>query len=207
MVAMATRSNSSSDVVFAEGHFSPRLQQLYSPLSSYSNISRELTSSAYSQEVASPHHYSHNVSIEVGDGYEDYSKIHYPCRRGRSTQPPEPPVRTSSVASFSSDYTHRSQPANYQQYYASYDNRHHNYHSNYNQSRRKTWSPAQIKAGMAGSNFSQYATSSYSNERLDNDVRNGSHGNEDAEVGPPRLAPVSGMLSKVSLYFDILKVK
>ncbi|KAK3096303.1 hypothetical protein FSP39_025500 [Pinctada imbricata] len=195
MVAMASRSNSCSDVLYPDGQFSPRLHQLYSPLSNYSNISHDLASSTYSQEVMSPL-YHQNVGDEHGDDYEDYSQIRLPYRRGRSTQPPEPPVRTSSVASFSSEYTHRSQPPSYQQHYASYDHRNHNYHHNYSQSRRRTWSPAQIKMGMTGGNLTQHGTSSYSNERLDIDYRNGSHGNEDSDLGPPRLAPVSGILSK-----------
>ncbi|XP_062604883.1 leucine zipper putative tumor suppressor 2 homolog [Saccostrea cucullata] len=199
MVAMTNRSYSSSDLGVSDRDFSPRLHHLYSPLSNYSNISHDASYSGShnggfhdlsvsEHEFASPRHDA--ISIGQPDhkssDYDDYSHIHFPSRKARGGAP-DPPLRTSSVMSFNSDYMQRSYPCNNQQYYSHRSNS--NQH-NYSQTRRKTWTPSQIKKEMTGGLHGNLTHGHLLPEG--HEVRR----SEDNEVGPPKLAPFSGMLSK-----------
>lgn len=197
MVAMTNRSYSSSELGVPDRDFSPRLNHLYSPLSNYSNISHDASyagsqhggfhdMSISEHEFASPRH---DVSIGQeykSSDYDDYSHINFPSRRARSGAP-DPPLRTSSVTSFASDYMQRSYPSSNQQYYSHRSN---STHHNYSQSRRKTWSPSQIKKDMVGG-YRMNLTNGHS-------VPEGHEVNrsDDSEAGPPKLTPFSGMLTK-----------
>lgn len=197
MVAMTNRSYSSSELGVPDRDFSPRLNHLYSPLSNYSNISHDASyagsqhggfhdMSISEHEFASPRH---DVSIGQeykSSDYDDYSHINFPSRRARSGAP-DPPLRTSSVTSFASDYMQRSYPSSNQQYYSHRSN---STHHNYSQSRRKTWSPSQIKKDMVGG-YRMNLTNGHP-------VPEGHEVNrsDDSEAGPPKLTPFSGMLTK-----------
>lgn len=188
---MASRTNSTSDVFYSDDEFSPHLQNLYSPVSNFSINSSELSGLMTPQRMCSQ------------EEEEDYAHIQLPPHRTGSKIPPEPPVRTSSVSSVRSDYTQRSYPMaydhehnyNYGNYTLQYP---HHYH--YQQhSRRKTWSPNGLKLSMSGGNYTGRSRNCSSSELLDNNIRTRKCGNviyEDQEKGPPKLTPVSGMLSK-----------
>jgi len=94
MVLMASRTNSSSEAVFTDGEFSPV----------------SLNFSVHSQDMTfDPDCHGNNGGSQCQ--YEDYSHIQYPPTRrmtSSSIVPPEPPLRTSSVSSFMSDYSPRS---------------------------------------------------------------------------------------------------
>ena len=185
---MASRTNSTSDVFYSDDEFSPQLQNLYSPKSNYSLNSQDFNG------IITPHRMTQ-------DDEDDYSHIQLPAHRTGSKIPPEPPIRTSSVSSVMSDYSQRSYPMayehdrnyNYGNYTLQYP--HNNHHQ---QSRRKTWSPTGLKLSMSG-NYTGRPRNCSSSELLDNNrVRKYSSViYEDQERGPPKLAPVSGMLSKV----------
>lgn len=198
---MASRSNSSSDMVFMDGEFSPNFQEIHSPYSSYST---------YSQEI------KYIFEPDFGrSSTEDYSQIHLPLHRTHTQQsnhPPQPPPRTSSVSSVTSDYSSRSFPVNYHtynaQYYSSQQQQqqqpHHQY-QHHNKSRRRTWSPSGLKQGICQvQSLNNSIKSCHSNDQLlDNsiDSSNSSHVTEESsDIAPPRLAPISGKLSKVKFY-------
>lgn len=202
MVAMTNRSYSSSELGIPEWDFSPRLQHLYSPLSNYSNISHDASYagshhggfhdlSISEHEFASPRHDVGSVGQDPrSSDYDDYSHINFPSRRARSGAAPDPPLRTSSVTSFTSDYMQRSYPCSNQQYYSHRSN---STHHNYSHSRRKIWSPAQVKKEMTGG---QRMNVTNSHPLPEGHEVNRS---EDSDPGPPKLAPFSGILTKVSL--------
>lgn len=188
---MASRTNSVSEVFFSDDEFSPHLQNLYSPISNFSINSQELNRIHTPQRMCSQ---------DDGDDEDDYSHIQLPPNRLGSKIPPEPPVRTSSVSSVMSDYSQRSYPMAYEHErnynYGNYTLQHpHQYY--HQQSRRKTWSPTGLKLSMSG-NYTGQSRNCSSSEILDNNKmrKYGSIIYEDQERGPPKLAPVSGMLSK-----------
>ena len=142
------------------------------------------------------------------DEDSDYSHIQLPVHRLGSKIPPEPPIRTSSVSSVMSDYSQRSYPMAYEHdrnySYGNYTLQHHHQHY-HQQSRRKTWSPTGLKLSMSG-NYTGRSRNCSSSELLDNNNRIRKYGSviyEDQERGPPKLAPVSGMLSKVGYWLRL----
>ncbi|XP_060068027.1 leucine zipper putative tumor suppressor 2 homolog [Ylistrum balloti] len=218
---MASRTNSTSDLVFTDGELSPRLQQLYSPMSNFSMQSQEILNSVFDSEYSTP-----------SNQYDDYSHIQYtPNRKLSAPVAPDPPLRTSSVSSFMSDYTHRSYSTSHGNGHGSHSNsghgnsrgnNHSNGHSNggsvtqyykgnqQNQhlhppSRRKTWTPSGLKVGMTGnlnnSNSTSNVRNCHSNDLLENNYDSIVNGQvrmqgDDSEIAPPRLAPVSGILPR-----------
>ncbi|XP_021351622.1 leucine zipper putative tumor suppressor 2 homolog isoform X2 [Mizuhopecten yessoensis] len=220
---MASRTNSTSDLVFTDGEMSPRLQQLYSPMSNFSMQSQEILNSVFDSEYTTP-----------SNQYDDYSHIQYtPNRKLSAPVAPDPPLRTSSVSSFMSDYSHRSYTSGHGNGHGSHGNnghgnsrgiRHGNGHGNsggvtqyykgqsnqQNQhlhppSRRKTWTPSGLKIGMTGNLSNSNSTSNvrncHSNDLLENNYDSVINGHvrgqgDDTEIAPPRLAPVSGMLPR-----------
>ncbi|XP_033756476.1 leucine zipper putative tumor suppressor 2 homolog isoform X1 [Pecten maximus] len=123
--------------------------------------------------------------------YDDYSHIQYtPNRKLSAPVAPDPPLRTSSVSSFMSDYTHRSYMTNHGSGHSSHSNsghgnsrgiNHGNGHGGggvsqyykgqsnpHNQhlhppSRRKTWTPSGLKVGMTGNLSNSNSTSNVRN--------------------------------------------
>lgn len=178
---------------------------------SYSNIKMQSTPA-----VTEPIDPSGN-SIE-----DDYSHIQYPSRKpsvqrkgsnssqlsykgqGHSKNPPPPPPRTSSSASSSQvsqqgDATLTPRKSLTHSMSASYSSC---YYPN-QQGRRRTWSPEGLKVGYATGNVRRaQRLRSYSNEQLMEGevigVRDRDHIYEELEAGPPKLAPISGMLNRVS---------
>lgn len=121
-----------------------------------------------------------------------------------SKNPPPPPPRTSSSASSSqmsqqgdATLTPR-KPSLSHSMSASYSS----YYYPYNQTRRKTWSPEGLRQGYNVTSVKRsQRLRSYSNEQLldtSSEARDRDHIYEELEAGPPKLAPVSGMLNRVS---------
>ncbi|XP_069139723.1 leucine zipper putative tumor suppressor 2 homolog isoform X2 [Argopecten irradians] len=214
---MASRTNSTSDLVFTDGELSPRLQELYSPMSNFSLQSQEILNSVFESEYSTP-----------SNQYDDYSHIQYtPNRKLSAPVAPEPPLRTSSVSSFMSDYTHRSYSTSHgngshsnsghgnsrghgnghgggvSQYYKGQGSQHaHHLHP---PSRRRTWTPSGLKNGMTGNLSNSNSTSNvrncHSNDLLENNYDSIVNGQvrvqgDEPEIAPPRLAPVSGILPR-----------
>lgn len=192
---MASRTSSVSDVTgFAPGgnRSPPRIRDFHSPMSNFSMQSSQDTGSVFEY----PDYMNERVDRSQ---YDDYSHIQYPVTRKYSmpvVTAPEPPLRTSSVQSFTSDYTHRSYTTGHHhpsaqngQYYnrpaqnqqnQQYGGHLVNGHSgNTNGSyynavpRRKTWTPSGLKIpagitsnGMGNSNNS--LRNCHSNDILEN---------------------------------------
>lgn len=78
----------------------------------------------------------------------------------------------------------------------------------YNQTRRKTWSPEGLRQGYNVASIRRnHRLRSYSNEQLldtNGEVHDRDHIYEELEAGPPKLAPISGMLNRVSTIYIYL---
>ncbi|KAL5022908.1 hypothetical protein ScPMuIL_002063 [Solemya velum] len=180
---MAILNTSTLDMVFAEDEQHSTREEIYSPQSNYSS---------YSQEVK----YIFDPNFR---SQEDYSQIKLPTRR---EQPPPPPLRTSSTASYTSEHSKQSLEYNkptlttQRSHSGNYSLPH--YYPNNNQSRRRTWSPPRLKVGTIPSNSNLNGFRSFhSNDQLDNDYCDiGNPIYEDPDSAPPKLAPVSGILTR-----------
>lgn len=173
---MASITNSSSDNVFTEDEKRSR-DDIYSPSSNYSTYSREI------KYIFDP---------SCTNNKENYTEI--PSRKA----PPLKPYRTTTSSSCSQDYPTKERF--YRQFPDCNYSLPHFFPPNY--SRRRTWSPPAPKMGVASSIGT--IRSYRSNDQLDSDGGPQKvHIYEDLDTGPPKLTPVSGMLSKVSIHKTI----
>ena len=127
-------------------------------------------------------------------------------KNGQYVVPPPPPPRTCSSASTSqlsqhgdSTFTPRHRPPLFHSMSTSYSS---GYCYPHNQGRRRTWSPDGLKLGYSTTSVRQdHRLRSYSNDQLVEQnfhvAENRDHIYEESESGPPRLAPISGILNKV----------
>ena len=114
---------------------------------------------------------------------------------------PPPPPRTASSSSQLGEGTPRKHPVLSHSVSAVNGA---SYYYPYNQTRRKTWSPEGLQLGLNTTGMKrEQRIRSYSNEQLIEQplVENRDPIYEELDAGPPKLAPVSGMLNKVCTVF------
>lgn len=188
-----------SEVFHSDDEFLPHFNNLYSPISNLSFNSQELN--GYITPVRNSQEFMGYVTPQrTQTEDEDYAHIQLPPHRVGAKIPPEPPIRTSSVSSVMSDYSQRSYPMTYDHdrnhNYGNYTLQHPHHYQHHHQSRRKTWSPNGLKLSMSGS-YSGRPRNCSSSDLHENKLRRGGPTiYEDQDKGPPKLAPVSGMLPK-----------
>lgn len=109
---------------------------------------------------------------------------------------PPPPPRTASSSSQLGEGTPRKHPVLSHSVSAVNGA---SYYYPYNQTRRKTWSPEGLQLGLNTTGMKrEQRIRSYSNEQLIEQplIENRDPIYEELDAGPPKLAPVSGMLNK-----------